>query len=190
MNRGRDKFEKYKKIIMFFVKVVSVLPMSVRKKFLNMFKSTRGTLGIVLRYIFIKAIARKVGDNVVIYENVYLHFPEKMEFGNNVSIHPMCHLEAYGNIKIGDDVSIAHGTTILTTTHLYDDVTIPVKDQGFNSKETYIGNGTWIGAKATVLYGVHVGENSIIGANSLVNKDVPDFAVVGGVPAKILKMRI
>lgn len=188
--RGREKFHRYKKLIIILSKIVSVLPKSIRKRLLVFYRNKRGTAGILIRYILLKTIAKSVGDNVVIYDNVYLHFPEKMEFGNNVSIHPMCHLEAHGELFIGNDVSIAHGTSILTTTHCYSDKDAPVKNQGFESRKTYIGNGVWIGAKATLLYGVNIGDNSIIGANSLVNKNIPEYAVAGGVPAKILKMRV
>lgn len=61
--------------------------------------------------------------------------------------------------------------------------------QGETSKSVIIGNNVWIGAKATILLGITIGDNAIIGANSLVNKDVPEGAIVGGVPAKVIRMR-
>ena len=189
-SRGRDKFKKYKKLILFLSKAVSILPTPIRINLLNFFRNTKGTKGIVLRYIFLKTISRSVGDNVAIHENVYLHFPENIKFGNNVSIHPMCYIDACGKIDIGNEVSIAHSTTILSTSHVYDNLTIPIKDQDYKIEKTSIEDGVWIGAKSTVLLGVTLGKNSIVGANSLVNKDIPENAVVGGIPAKTLKMRI
>jgi acetyltransferase-like isoleucine patch superfamily enzyme len=112
-----------------------------------------------------------------------------MEIGNNVSIHPMCYIEAKGGLVIGNDVSIAHGVTIMTTTHIYDKTDIPIKDQGSVANNVVIKDNVWIGAKATLLCGITVNQGAIVGAGAVVTKTIPANAVVAGVPARIIKMR-
>lgn len=188
--RGRKKFNKYRGIINFFSLIIRIFPMRVRKKMLVCFRTKKGMSGIALRYIILKTISKQIGDNVCIYENVWLLSPENLVLGNNVSIHPMCYIDATGGIKIGNDVSIAHMSTVMSTTHIFCDINVPIKDQGCEKKHTVIEDDVWIGAKATILYGVKISQGSIIGANSLVNKDTSEFTVSGGVPAKVIKERV
>jgi len=187
--RGREIFEKYKFIFVFFVAILNVFPVKLRKKILVAVRKKRGKIGMGMRYVLLKSISPKIGDNVSVHEDVYLFFPENLEIGSNVSIHPMSYIDACGGIQIGNDVSIAHATSILSSSHLYDNCEIPINNQGVVMKETVIGNDVWIGSKATILYGVNVGDGCIVGANSLVNKSIEPFHMVGGVPARILKGR-
>ena len=130
-----------------------------------------------------------IGDNVSINPNIYIFNPENLSIGNNVSIHPMCYIQASGGIKIGNDVSIAHGVTLLSESHRFSNLNIPIKDQGLDYKETIIQSNVWIGAKASILAGVTVKSGSIIGAGAVVTKEVEEYSIVGGVPAKVIKSR-
>jgi acetyltransferase-like isoleucine patch superfamily enzyme len=156
---------------------------------LDHFGSTKGNIGLVIRYILLKTVAKSCGDNVSIYPNVYLFSIQNLSIGTNVSIHPMCYLDAVGGIEIGNDVSIGHGATIMSSTHHYEERAIPIKDQPLELKLTCISDNVWIGAKATVLYGRNVGSGSIIAANCVVTQDIPRNVIVGGVPSRILKHR-
>lgn len=187
--RGREKFRKYKRLINLLSVFISIFPLRIRKKFFVNARNTKGRIGLALRYAIIKTIAKNIGDNVSIHENVYIYCPENLNVGNNVSIHPMCYIDATGGIDIGNDVSIAHMVTVMSTTHLFNDIVVPIKDQGCESKETVIESNVWIGAKATVLYGVKISQGSIVGANSVVNKDIPEYSVAAGNPTKIIKER-
>lgn len=187
--RGRDQFNRYKKLIIFLTKVINILPLGFRLKLFNLFQNTNGKVGIAIRYVFLRSIARKCGDNVSIHKGVYLLSPQKLSLGSNISIHPMCYLDATGSIIIESDVSIAHGSTILSTTHSYGDETIPIKDQPLSYSETKICENVWIGCKSTILYGTTVKSGSIVGANSLINKGVEKNTIVAGVPAKTIKYR-
>lgn len=187
--RGRDKFNKYKKIIMLFVEIVSILPRSIRQALFNFFQMKKGISGLTIRYILIKTLAKSCGDNVSIYPNVYLFSLENLEIGDNCSIHPLSYIDATGGIEIQNDVSIAHSTTILSTSKSYLNLKEPIKDQQLLYSKTIIHENVWIGCKATILYGNEIGTGSIIGANSLVTKDVKEYSIVGGVPAKELKLR-
>jgi len=190
MSRGRDKFKKFSSIIMFLVRLTGFLPLCMLKQFLSFFQQTKGTRGLVIRYILLKCICLECGDNVSVHPNVYLFYPERLSLGNNVSIHPMCYIDAVGNISIGNDVSIAHGATILSSSHNYQRLDVPIKDQGLTTKKTIIEDNVWIGAKATVLYGITVETGSIIGANSVVTKNINSNTIVAGVPAAIVNTRV
>lgn len=187
--RGRDAFNKRKKQIMLLVKLVSKFSEKKRKKWLVKNRKKSGKKGLLIRYVLIKSLAKSCGDNVSIFEDVFIFSPENMEIGNNVSIQPMCYLEGQGGISIGNDVSIAHGTSILSTTHNTDDLDIPIKDQGVSEKKVVINDNVWIGCKVTVLYGNEIGSGSVIGANSVVTKDIEPNCICAGVPAKKIRSR-
>lgn len=104
-------------------------------------------------------------------------------FNRNVKI--VC----FDRITIGDDCLIADSVHIYDHDHRFDDLSRPMKEQGYQTKPVAIGNNVWIGAKATVLKGVTIGDGAIIGANAVVTRDVPSHAIAGGNPARVLKMR-
>jgi acetyltransferase-like isoleucine patch superfamily enzyme len=189
MERGRDKFNRFKPTINILVKFYSLFPRGIRVKFFEYFRMTKGKKGLLIRYVLLKTIANNVGDNVAVHPNVYIFNYEGLSIGNNVSIHPMSYIEAKGGIKIGDDVSIAHAVTLLSVNHIYSDINTPIKDQGIDYKETEIKSNVWIGAKASVLAGIMVGSGSIIATGAVVTKNVDEYAVVGGIPATVIKYR-
>lgn len=84
---------------------------------------------------------------------------------------------------MGPDVSI------LTHTHNIERTDIPMGQQGMRVFEVIIGNDVWIGMRVIIMPGVKVGNGAVIGAGTVVTKDVPDYAIVGGVPARIIKFR-
>lgn len=101
--------------------------------------------------------------------------------GINCSVH--------GPLKIGDNVMMGPDVTILTHTHNIGRIDIPMGQQGSIVKEVTIGNDVWIGMRSIIMPGVKIGNGVVIGAGAVVTKDVPDYTIVGGVPAKILKYR-
>lgn len=88
---------------------------------------------------------------------------------------------------IGRNVLTADRVYISDNIHKYEDIDMPIKDQGIiHKKDVVIGDGTWIGENACII-GASLGRNVIVGANSVVTKDVPDYCVVVGIPARIIK---
>lgn len=95
-----------------------------------------------------------------------------------------------GPLKIGKDVMMGPEVIILGGGHKYDRTDIPMRLQGApDTIETIIGNDVWIGTRAIIMPGVRIGNGVIIGAGAVVTKDIPDYAIVGGIPARILKYR-
>ena len=112
----------------------------------------------------------------------------KLKIGDRsgVGIHCVCS----GDITIGNDVMMAPECVILTKNHAFARIDIPMCEQGEQEeKPVVIGNDVWIGRRVIILPGVHIGNGVIIGAGAVVTKDVPDFAVVAGNPARIVKYR-
>lgn len=189
MARGRETFDKHKKILMLFSKFYRIFPMKIRKKLFEHIRYVKGNKGIAIRYIILKSIVKQCGDNVSIHEGCFINNVENLILGSNISIWPMTYIEAKGGITIGDDVSVAHNVTLLSTNHLFDDVDIPIKDQGIIEQSLIIESNVWIGAKATILCGNIVKSGSVIAAGAVVTHDVTGNTIVGGVPAHTLKIR-
>jgi maltose O-acetyltransferase len=93
------------------------------------------------------------------------------------------------NVTIGDHVIMGPDIKIYSRNHKDDRLDIPIQKQGKHYLSTQIGNDVWIGANAIITAGVKVGNHVIIAAGAVVTKDVADYSVVGGVPAKVLRMR-
>ena len=186
---GRDKFAKYKRLIDCIARVHQMVPRAGKRWLANLYRGMNGTKGIVLRYALYKSICPKFGDCVSIFPNVYIMNAENLSIGDNVSIHPMSYLEAYGGIEIGNEVSIAHGVTIMSVSHGYKDLDIPIRRQELIPMSVKLEDDIWIGAKATLLGGVCVGNGSIVGANAVVTKDIPPFSISAGCPARIINSR-
>lgn len=95
-----------------------------------------------------------------------------------------------GTCTIGNYVMMGADVTVITHNHVFDRTDIPMMDQGFEEERpVVIGNDVWIGDKVTILPGVNIGDGSIIGAGAVVTHDVEPYSIVGGVPAKLIKMR-
>lgn len=98
-------------------------------------------------------------------------------------------INTYLDIEIHSDCIFADWIYICDFDHRYDDLTIPIMKQGIVKSPVRIGSGCWFGEKTTVLRGVTVGDGAVIASHALVNRDIPDGAIVGGVPAKVLRYR-
>lgn len=123
----------------------------------------------------------KLGDNSVVMNQLTVVLPKNVTIGKNVIIMNGALLMAEGGITIMDKVMIAADVKLITNYH------DPYERNVLICKPILIKEGTWIGAGSTILPGVVIGKYAIIGADSLVNKDVPDYAVVVGNLAKIIK---
>lgn len=134
------------------------------------------------------------------------------KIGEGSEIRPYCIIDGTKNVYIGKNVIIPEGTRLICdaadpdskiiiedsvlfgpnvaiycSTHEFRDITQPIKDQPFINKTTIIKSGAWLGINTVIMPGITVGRNAVIGSNSFVNKDVPDYTVVAGCPAKIIR---
>jgi acetyltransferase-like isoleucine patch superfamily enzyme len=100
-----------------------------------------------------------------------------------------CTISAYRHVRIGEQCVIADRAMFIDFDHGIVDVERPIRQQGIYKRDVDVGSNVWIGYNASILRGVRVGDNSVIGANAVVTRDVPANAVVGGVPARVIRMR-
>ena len=107
--------------------------------------------------------------------------------GNRSELGTRCLIQA--NVHLGDDVIMGPDVKIYSRNHKFDRLDIPIGRQGKNYYQTYIGNDVWLGANVIVTAGCKVGNHAIIAAGAIVTQDIPDYAIAGGVPAKIIKYR-
>jgi acetyltransferase-like isoleucine patch superfamily enzyme len=129
-----------------------------------------------------------VADRAVIQGNVGI--------GKFCSINIGATLLGYGNsgdsegsIVIGDHVRVAPGVIMVAANHVYDRIDVPIATQGLKRKSIVIGDDVWIAANAIITAGVKVGHGAIVGAGSVVTKDVAPFTIVAGSPARVVRVR-
>jgi acetyltransferase-like isoleucine patch superfamily enzyme len=118
-----------------------------------------------------------------ICDGVTIINPSSMQIGDRVSIHPYTYI--VGEVVIGDNVGIAAKCSIIAQSHNYSDPLIPFKEQGIVNQPIFIGNDVWIGTNSVILGGVKIGDGVIIGAGSVVKREIPPYSVVMGNPARI-----
>lgn len=139
-----------------------------------------------LRRLCGKLMLSECGKHVNIEKNAM--FSPKVTLGDYSGLG--INSKIYGECHIGTHVMMGEDVTIITRNHKFDRTDIPIMEQGFEQEQpVYIGNDVWIGDKVMILAGVHVGNGCIIGAGAVVTKDLPDYSISAGVPAKVVRMR-
>lgn len=136
-----------------------------------------------IRAILSEITNTEIDSSVGLFPPLYMNYGKHTKIGKNVFINFNCVFLDWGGITIEDDVLIAPNVSLLTEGHSIS----PSERQGLIPKPIHIKRNVWIGANATVLQGVTIGENSIVAAGSVVSSDVPDNVLVGGIPAKVIK---
>jgi len=136
-----------------------------------------------IRALFSELIADKVDDSCIIIPPFYTEFGKNIKIGKDVFINSNCHFQDNGGIEIGDGTMFGCKVTIATVNHDID----PKTRHNAIPKPVKIGKKVWLGANCIVLPGVTIGDNSVIGAGSVVVKDIPANVVAVGNPAKVIK---
>lgn len=113
-------------------------------------------------------------------------FYGKVVIGDRVFFQHDCHISVHEELTIGDYCQFGEGVSIHDEDHIFTASSDPVEDH-FVVKPISIGRNVLVGAKATILSGVHIGDNAVIGAHAVVTHDVPAYTVVGGVPAHVIR---
>ncbi len=128
-------------------------------------------------------IGARIDESTIIFPPFYTNFGRFTTLGKNVFINHACSFLDIGGIIIGDDVLIGPRVNITSENHPLD----PSDRKTLIPKSVHIKRNAWIGAGATILPGVTVGENAVVAAGAVVSRDVPPNTVVAGIPAKVIK---
>lgn len=135
-----------------------------------------------------KCLFDSCGRNVNIEKHADFGTGRGISIGNNSGLGIDCSVR--GPLEIGDNVMMGRWVNIMTNSHETGRTDIPMNTQGNKPKQKVtIGSDVWIGNRVIILPGKKIGNGAIIGAGAVVTKDVPEYAVVAGVPAKIIKYR-
>ncbi len=174
------------------------------------FRSGDNAFDVLMRGVLMRAVCKRVGSALQVGCNVVLKHPETMEFGDSVFIgaqtmiqgrfdgtcrigsHVWIGPQAYfdaRNLVLEDYVGWGPGAKVLGSVHTAIPMEAPIITTDLVIKPVTVGFGADIGMNASILPGVHIGPHAIVGAGAVVTRDVPDYAIVAGVPARVLRDR-
>lgn len=137
-----------------------------------------------IRKIYYKLMGLKIGKGSQIDMNNYFLLPRYVTIGSYSHINHGCIIDGRGGLNIGNNVSISLRVNIVTGGHKTNDPYF-----GGNHLPIVIKDSAWIGVNATILHGVTIGKGAVVAAGAVVSKDVPDYAIVAGIPAKVIGER-
>ena len=132
----------------------------------------------------------EVGPQVLFEPNVWLTTggSGRIRIGAGTFLNLAVMVASLNLVEIGEHCMFANGCFVTDGSHRFDDPELPVPWQGFTTKgPTRVGDNVWCGANVVITSGVTVGERSVIGANSVVTRDIPPFSIAAGAPAKVLR---
>jgi len=136
-----------------------------------------------IRECLSEIIGTDIDNSTTIFSPFYTNFGKFISIGKDVFINHACSFLDMGGITIEDQVLIGPKVNLVTENHPLD----PEDRRALITKPIVVKRNAWIGAGATILPGVTIGENSVVAAGAVVSKDVPDNVIVGGIPAKFIK---
>lgn len=136
-----------------------------------------------IRILLSRITNSEIDESVAVFTPLFINYGKHTKIGKNVFINFDCTLLDLGGITIEDNVLIAPKVNLLSEGHPL----APENRQSLVPGPIHIKKNAWIGANATILPGVTIGENAVVAAGAVVSKDVSDNTVVGGIPAKIIK---
>lgn len=137
-----------------------------------------------IREILTELFGYKVPDNFRVFPPFYTDFGKNIHVGDNVFVNACCQFQDQGGVWLGDGCLIGHNVVFATLNHDLE----PARRQICIPKPIVVGKNVWIGSNSTILSGVTIGENSVVAAGAVVTKDVAPNSIVGGIPAKFIKM--
>ena len=158
-----------------------------------------GAKTVIGSFVAMECMSRKgisIGSQSTIDQSAVLrasgvirNLGEGIVIGHRTSIGAYNVILGQGGVYIGDDCLLGPHVTVVSENHVFDKPEVAIRDQGEVREATRIGNNVWIGAGAIVLAGATIGDGAVIAAGAVVRGDVPEGTVVGGVPARVLRVR-
>lgn len=167
----------------------------VRLRFANYIKLHNGVYLDQNVYLHACPNGIEIGENTIVMHGAILHvynfrnLPDsKITIGKNSLIGEYTVIRGQGGVEIGDNVYTSPFTQIIAVNHVFSDPNTPFVDQGITARGITIEDNVWIGSGAIITDGIHIGKGAVIAAGAVVTKDVPAHTVVGGVPAKTIRL--
>lgn len=151
--------------------------------------STRESPSNLARVFALRMMARRVGVNCIVMPGCLINAPANLSLGDSAGIGFRSIINCDADVSIGGRVMMGSDVIIYTSNHIWDPVGRTYAGQGLDLAPVSIGEDAWIGSRAIILPGVSIGRGVTVAAGAVVTRDVPDYAVVGGVPARVIKIK-
>lgn len=155
----------------------------------GLFRFEATPISEAVRNYCVKKLVKSCGKRLVVQRGVMIRGWENIEIGEDVNLNDGVYINGMGKLKIGNGCRIAPNVGIYTETHNIDRRDIPFHKQGWSYSPIIIEDDVWICAGAIITMGVKIGKGAVVGANCVVTKDIGEYEIWGGVPAKFIKMR-
>ena len=140
--------------------------------------------GMGFRRAYLKSIGMKIGKQCKVYEGFHIRYPMGITVEDGASIGPHVLLDGRAGLHIGKSATLAYEAVIWTLNHDYNDVNFAGK-----GARVEVGDYAWICSRAIILPGVKIGKGAVVASGAVVTKDVGDYEIVGGVPARVIGHR-
>ncbi|MDN5098607.1 acyltransferase [Aliarcobacter butzleri] len=181
-----------------YISVLSSIPteIGVRLRYFayrSFFKKTNGIFRIDSGVTIFGFDNIELGKNVNFAKNSYVYANDNgvLIIGDNFTMNNNSQLgAASGKIVIGNDCSIAPNCVLRASNHAFTNIEIPIREQGHTYGEIVVEDDVWVASNCVVTANTRIGKGSIIGAGSVVTKNVEPYSIMGGVPAKLIKKRL
>lgn len=180
---GRNIFQKLKPLFDAVSLVLSWLPRFLFELTWPLLELVPWKLGIFLRYLWAKRLAKSCGENVLFETGVRVTHWDQIELGSNVAIFEPCYLDGKGGIKIGDNVSIAHQSSLISFDFDISDPATLLKYSPQRLKPITIGNDVMIFSGVRVFAGANIASRTVVAANAVVREGNYESGVYAGLPA-------
>ena len=135
------------------------------------------------------SVCVRLAERVALRRGVFLGGHGEISIGAGTALNEGCIVTALERVEIGANCMLAPRVYILDVDHVFERTDIPIAEQGYEVAPVVIGDDVWIGTQAVICKGVSIGHGAVIGANSVVTRDIPAMAVAAGLPAKVIRMR-
>ena len=136
-----------------------------------------------VRALLSRLFGKEVDSSFRVFPPFYTDFGKNITVGKDVFINACCHFQDHGGVVLGDGCQIGHNVVFATLNHGL----APEDRQTTYPAPIVLGKNVWVGSNSTILQGVTIGDNAVVGAGAVVTKDVPENPIVGGVPAKVIR---
>mgnify|MGYP003207787895 CR=1 FL=1 len=133
--------------------------------------------------LFSQITNSKIDNSFRLFPPFYTDFGKNITVGKDVFINACCHFQDHGGVVLGDGCQIGHNVVFATLNHGL----APEDRQTTYPAPIVLGKNVWVGSNSTILQGVTIGDNAVVGAGAVVTKDVPENTIVGGVPARVIR---
>ena len=152
-------------------------------------RSLPGFTPLLMRDWFYRRMFKKLGRSSLFYTGVRITHSYGIRAGESLAINSGALIDGRGGLTFGDHVMVGPYVVIVTSDHDYQQTDQPMMRVDHVMQPVIIGNDVWIGAQAVISAGVTIGDGAVVAAGAVVTEDVANWAVVGGVPAKVIRMR-